>query len=414
GYITYPRTSSQKIPPTLNVKKLFEKLSKQEKYSKIVKDLISKSKFKANEGPKSDPAHPACVPSGEIPKNLKGKESQVYDLIARRFLSSFGDVAKKENMNIKMDCNEEKFSFSCSKIIEKGWTNIYGPYFRMESIELNAKEGDEIKNPKIILYSKETQPPKRFTQASIIKELAEKNLGTKSTRALVLDTLFQRHYVQDKSIQVTNIGETVCDTLEEYVPELVSEQLTRHFEEDLEQIREDKKKKEDVINEAKIVLEKVLKKFKSNEEKIGKNLLKAVKETRAEQENLGLCPQCKKGDLVIRRGKFGRFVTCNKYPECKITFSLPSNALVIPAKKLCPECNYPVIKVIKKATRPREVCLNKECKSKEVPKEILKRYESKKCLKCQSEMIIRKSLYGSFLACSKYPKCRSIEQIKLE
>ena len=198
------------------------------------------------------------------------------------------------------------------------------------------------------------------------------------------------------------------------MPELVSENLTRHFEEELEQIRENKKKKEEVVDEAKGVLKKVLKVFKSSEEKIGKKLLKAVKETRAEQENLGLCPECKKGDLTIRRGKFGRFATCNTYPKCKITFSLPSNALILPAKKLCETCNYPIIKIIKKASRPRETCLNKECKSKEVSKEILKKYEGRKCPKCQSELIIRKSIYGSFLACPKYPHCRHIEKIEVE
>ena len=157
-----------------------------------------------------------------------------------------------------------------------------------------------------------------------------------------------------------------------------------------------------------------MKNFKSNEDKVGKKLLKAVIETRNEQENLGLCPECKKGDLTIRRGKFGKFVTCNTYPKCKITFSLPSNTLILPGKRLCEICNYPIIKIIKKATRPRETCLNKECKSKEIPKEILKKYEGKKCPKCQSELIVRKSVYGSFLACPKYPKCRHIEQIKLD
>lgn len=414
GYITYPRTSSQKLPLGLNIKKLFTNLSRQEKYSKIIEKLLLKQTLRANEGPKSDNAHPACIPTGDIPKNLKGKELQVYDLIVRRFLSSFGDKAEKENMNLKIDCNKEKFSFSCSKVLEKGWMEIYH-FVKSDSIEIpGVKEGDEVKNPKILLYAKETQPPKRFTAASIIKELEERNLGTKSTRALILDTLYQRHYIQEKSVQVTDLGEAVCDTLEEYVPELVSENLTRHFEEELEQIRENKKKKEEVVDEVKDVLKKVLKVFKSSEEKIGKKLLKAVKETRAEQENLGLCPECKKGDLTIRRGKFGRFATCNTYPKCKITFSLPSNAMILPAKKLCETCNYPIIKVIKKATRPRETCLNKECKSKEVPKEILKKYEGRKCPKCQTELIVRKSVYGSFLACPKYPSCRHIEQIKLE
>src|SRR3989338_8272859 len=99
------------------------------------------------------------------------------------------------------------------------------------------------------MHDKETQPPKRYTPASIIKELEKKSLGTKATRSEIVDTLFQRGYVTGKAIEATNLGIKTVETLEKYVPKIVDEELTRHFEEEMEKIMEDKIKKEDVLED---------------------------------------------------------------------------------------------------------------------------------------------------------------------
>ncbi len=121
----------------------------------------------------------------------------------------------------------------------------------------------------------------------------------------------------------------------------------------------------------------------------------------------------------MRRGKYGNFVACNKYPKCKTTFSLPHNALIKPAKKECEVCKYPMVLAIKRGKRPQNFCLNKKCPSKHVEgdagkeaKEIAKGIVEKECPKCkEGKLILRGSIYGKFYGCSKYPKCKYTEKL---
>jgi len=407
GYISYPRTSSQKLPPSLGYKKILDKLSKQSKYSKLV-ELLPKT-LRPNEGKKTDPAHPAIYPTGEMGK-LTDKDSRLYDLIVHRFLATFGTIAKRETLSVEIDVNNEIFTTSGTRTIEPGWHILYGKYAKFEDQEMpKLKEGDKLKNKSINIHAKETQPPKRFTEASIIKELEKRNLGTKSTRAQIIDSLYTRQYIQEKSIEVTDLGLKTNNTLKKYVPEVLDEALTRNFEEEMEQIREGKKKPSTVLEEAKEFVKDFAKHFKENEEKIGKALLEAYRETQAQQSLIGKCPNCKEGLLNIKKGKFGLFVSCDKYKTCKTTVSIPKGTLIRPTKKVCEHCNYPKITVIRKNKRPQEVCLNKDCPAKESD---LKLDKNKKCPECGGKLVIRKSFFKDFIGCSNYPKCTFIENHK--
>ena len=404
GFISYPRTSSQKLPLSLGYKKILDKLSKQEKFSKLVKLLPEK--LTPNEGPKSDTAHPAIFVTGEIGK-LKPQEERLYDLIAHRFLATFGPDAVRETMSVDIDVNKEPFATSGTRTIEPGWHVLYGRFAKFEEQTLpDLKEKKELKVKEIKLHEKETQPPKRFTQASIIKELESKGLGTKATRSLILDTLYERNYVQERSIEVTDLGLKTVQTLKKYVPEILDEELTKHFEEELEQIQLKQKKPENILEEAKQFLTKSLNHFKESELKIGKELLEANRETQAQASLIGKCPNCEEGLLNLRRGRFGLFVSCDKYEKCGTTFSIPKGALIKSTKEVCGHCQHPKILIIKQGKRPMEICINKECPSK---KSEIKLDKNKKCPKCGSELVIRKSIYASFVGCSTYPKCRYVE-----
>ena len=270
-------------------------------------------------------------------------------------------------MKIVLDVKEEDFLAQGNRTVSPGWHVYYEPYIRLEEVELpDLKIGDSVNVTKIDKLDKETQPPKRYTESSIIRELEKRNLGTKATRADILDRLFKRGYISDKQLKATQLGMETVTVLEKYSPEILDEELTRHFEEDMEDIRAGKRKEEGILKEAKEIIEKILKKFKTQEKKIGKELAAANIETRDEMSWLGECPKCKKGELHLRRGKYGTFAACNKYPDCKTTYSLPSNAIIKPAKKDCPECTMPMVLAIKKAKRPQELCMNKDCKTKNI------------------------------------------------
>ena len=367
AYISYPRTSSQQLPPALNYKKLLEKLSRQRPYEKICEELLNKKDLRPNNGKKTDAAHPAIHFTGEIPKNISGKKAQLYDLIVRRTLASFGDPAKRENVNVTIDVNKELFIAKGSRVIEQGWYKIYEKFARTKEEQLpKLKKDEEVKIKEIKQHAKETQPPKRFTQASIIKELEKRSLGTKATRAQILDQLYERHYINDKSIQATELGMTTVETLKKYCPDLLDEKLTRHFEEEMDMIQEGKKQEETVISEAKVVLNKIFKEFKEHEEKIGKALLKSHRNTEDQLNTLGPCPKCKATLKIMYSPRTkGKFVGCSGYPNCKNIYSLPRQGLIKPLDKPCPECNHPQVYVIRAGKRPWKLCINSKCKLKE-------------------------------------------------
>ncbi len=419
GFISYPRTSSQQYPPAIGFKNILNELAKQSQYAESAKKIL-KTKLIPNNGKKTDPAHPAIFPTGIIPNELEAKEAKIYDLIVKRFLATFAEPAVRETMTVELDCCSEIFVAKGTRTIEKGWHVHYAPYVQLEEIELpNLKQNDSVKVKKIGMISKETQPPKRYTPASIIKDLEKRNLGTKATRSEIVDTLFKRGYVQGKGIEATNLGISMIETLEKYSPKILDEDLTRHFELEMEKIREGTQKKEIILEDAKEAITKIIADLKKHQKEIGIELSKANRETQDEMSFLGDCPICHQGKIMMRRGKFGSFAACNKYPDCKTIFSIPKNALIKPAKKVCEVCSYPKVLAIKKARQPLEFCLNPKCPSKNVEgdageeaKAIATGEVKRKCPKCnEGDIVLRSSIYGKFLACNRFPKCRYTEKL---
>ncbi len=410
GYISYPRTSSQQLPPAIGYEKVLKALAKQKDYADLVKGVLKLKPLTPNNGKKTDPAHPAVYPTGIAPKGLKGRQEKVYDLIVKRFMSTFAKAAKRETVTLSLSVNKEPFIAKGTRTTDPQWHEFYQPYIKLEEQEMPAvKEGDALTVKKVTLHEKETQPPKRYTPSSIIKELEKRELGTKATRAEIIDTLSKRHYVVGQSLEVTDLGMHIIEILEKYVPKIVDEKLTTHFELEMQEIRDRKKKKEEVIAEAQNVVTEICADFKKKQKDIGEGLKKTFTETRAALSTVGKCTSCKKGMLVMKRGKFGRFVACDTYPDCKTTFKLPATGLAQVVDETCKECKHPMIKMIRKGKRPQVVCINPECPTKHVEVE----GEGKTCPKCsKGKMVLRKSVYGAFLACDQYPKCRTIEKIK--
>jgi DNA topoisomerase I len=405
SYISYPRTSSQKLPPSIGYKKILNQLAAE--YSHECAYIIKKTPLKPTEGKKTDAAHPAIYPTGVLPKKIEGQVASLYELIVRRFFATFGKPAIKESANIKINLNDEIFITKGSRTLERGWQELYGRFYKTKDEEIpKIDKGDKLKVEKVEQLEKETQPPKRYSEASIVRELEKRNLGTKATRANIIENLYDRRYITGQSIEVTGLGKITTETLQKYAAEILDEKLTRDFEEQMEQIQSHKKKPKEVIKENEKVLEKILTDFKKHEEKIGKILAEANYETEQKENKVGTCHVCKKGTLRLRRGRFGPFIACDRYEEgCKTTLSVPRNALVKTTDKLCKECGFPVLMVIKKGKRPQDLCINTECKTKEAGLSA----DGKKCPNCESELIVKRGMYGEFLACPGYPKCKYIE-----
>ncbi len=296
---------------------------------------------------------------------------KIYDLIVKRFMSVFGEPAVKENVKAVIDSNGELFIASGSRLKEEGWTEYYRPYYKFtDKIIAKMNKGEQLNLISVEIVEKETKPKPRYTQASLVSDLTKKNLGTKATRAQIVDTLFKRKYVRGEKIEATELGIQAIKTLLKYSPLLLDEKLTRHFEDELEKIREGKKKSEEVIKEAKEVVSKILSQFKKNELNIGKELREANKNT-SKEKIVGKCPVCGVCNLVVRHSKKTgkQFIACDQYPKCKTTFSLPQNALILPTNEKCQYCGWPLVLVIRKGKRPWKMCFNPNCPGKNKDKE---------------------------------------------
>lgn len=370
GLISYPRTSSQQLPPAIGYTRILEMLSKQQDYKPLADILLKESYLRPNNGKKVDPAHPAIYPTGERPEGLAKNEWKVYDLIVHRFIATFGKPAVRESIRVAIDVNGETFIAEGKRTVEKNWHILYGKYAVFDEIILpNLIEGRDVHLEKVDLTKKMTQPPKRYSQASIISELEKKNLGTKATRATIIDTLYRRGYIEGTQIQATDFGIQTVGTLEKHSPEILDEQLTREFEEDMEGVIAGKKSGKEIEENSAKILVKILDNFKKDESEIGEELKQSLiktEEKRIEEESLGKCPECG-GELIVRVNPKTRkrFMGCSNYPKCTNTQPLPQKGLIKKAGRDCPECGYPIINVWMKGKKvPWTICTNIKCPTK--------------------------------------------------
>lgn len=198
-----------------------------------------------------------------------------------------------------------------------------------------------------------TSPPNRFSPASILQLMERENIGTKTTRAMVLDTLYKRRYVSGKQLTVTPIGMAVYETFQKYSLKIVDPALTKQLEEEMEQVQNGTTSEQKVIEDAKQVLKNILEDFEKNEEQIGTNLLMKLEES----EQFAQC-KCGNGFQKIIEYHGRKFLGCTDYPNCKITYSLPSSGLFSFAE-LCEYCGSPKIWFIKGKSRYK-YCLNRD------------------------------------------------------
>ncbi len=399
GICSYPRTSSQKLPKNLNYKYIIQSLAKIPEYKPFAHELLGKPQLKPVEGSKDDPAHPAIYPTGELPKpgELTQEEKNIYDLIVRRFLAAFADPAVREIMKVIINSNNHRFILSGARTVKEGWLKIYGKYVSFDEVILpKFREGEAVKVIQIKREKKKTKPPARYSPASVIKKMEDLGIGTKATRAQILETLYQRGYIEGKKkIKVTPLGMKVIEALEKNVPEIVSVELTREFEEKMEEIMKRKLSKDKVIEKAKEQLIKILREFKAKELDIGRELMEKLieseeKKTKKSKKNtakeltteeeaikkavegnekknndpiiVGKCPKCG-GDLVVRynRKTGKRFVGCSNWPSCDVTYPLLQRGKIIPTGRVCPECGAPIVRIREK-NREYEICLDIRCK----------------------------------------------------
>lgn len=369
--ISYPRTSSQKLPPVIDYKGILNGLSHEPAYQKLAAGLLEKEKLTPREGPKEDSAHPAVYPTGNTPgRVLDESERRIWDLVARRFMAVFGEPSAKQSMKASINVNGHYFYLRGRRILKEGWMHFYKPYLRTEEVSLPPiKEGETIRLQNISREDKFTKPPPRYNPSSLLKRMEEEGIGTKATRADIIETLYSRKYITEERIVVTDLGFDVIEVLHKYAQGVISVKLTRDLEEKMDRIQNNSEKRENILLEAVEHLKPVLTELKQREEIIGEALSNAIKRARMQERVIGECPNCHTGKLMIlfsRRTK-KRFIGCTNYFKgaCKTSFPLPQRGTTKPTGKFCKGCGWSLLFVHIRGKRPWNLCFNPNCPKKE-------------------------------------------------
>ncbi|MCL2690642.1 MAG: DNA topoisomerase I [Candidatus Bathyarchaeota archaeon] len=373
--ISYPRTSSQKLPPSIDYNNILRKLSKSAMYQKLTQKLLAQPMLKPNEGPKFDPAHPAIYPTGNLPeKVLDTTAKNIYDLIVKRFLAVFGEPALKQSLKVSININQNLFFMMCYHTLKEGWIEYYKSYVNSKDISLPLFfEGQKVVVKKVTLKDNFTKPPPRFNPRSLLKKMEKEEIGTKATRANIIQTLYDRKYLEGKqNMSITDLGFEVTEVLRQHCPRVISSEMTKKLEEKMEQIQLKQETRQNVIAITIENLKNVTETLKQKQLEIGTQLGQKIKQIRFKKQTIGNCPKCQTGTLVIinskKTGK--RFVGCTNFFEnkCDTSFPLPQKGAIEPLATPCKTCGYPVIKNLGNPKHPWKMCLNLNCPTKEMKK----------------------------------------------
>ena len=406
GYITYMRTDSVYLAQKA-IKEIREVIA--DKYGKQY--LPEKERYYKNKAKNAQEAHEAIRPTDFSfdSSKLSSDEAKLYNLIWKRAVSSQMNPEIVEDLNIYFEPEAElkyKFTFLAKgqKIIFDGFRVVYGTAKEDEAIQYisNIKLGDIFKKERFLIEQKFTQPPARYTEASLVKKLESLGIGRPSTYATIISTILDRKYVERerKFLFPTDIGRVVAHFLKGNFTQLVDYQYTANVEDSLDEIA---KGKEKYIP----FLDSQYKPLMENIQKAEKNVKKEDVVVLGDSEEK--CPICG-AKMVIKLGKYGKFLSCSRFPECKGMKDINGEGEELDFNKYlkvekCPKCGSKMI--LKNGKFGKFwACENyPECKT------TMPLLLNEKCPECGRNLVEKKSRWGkTFKGCSGYPECKYIKK----
>ncbi len=404
GVITYMRTDS------LNIAK--EAL--EEARNKILKDygkdyLPPKAKVYSSKNKNAQEAHEAIRPTSivlepnALKDYLKPEELKLYTLIYKRFLASQMQDALFESQSVVVACEKGEFKANGRKLLFDGYYKILGNDDK-DKLLPNLKENDPIKLEKLESNAHVTEPPARYSEASLIKVLESLGIGRPSTYAPTISLLQNRDYikVEKKQISALESAFKVIEILEKHFEEIVDSKFSASLEEELDNIAQNKADYQQVLKDFYYP-------FMDKIEAGKKNIISQKVHEKTGQS----CPKCG-GELVKKNSRYGEFIACNNYPKCKYvkqTESTNDGA----KQELCEKCGG---EMVQKFSRNGAflACNNyPECKNTKSLKNTLNAneiIEGVKCPECGGDIALKRSKKGSFYGCNNYPKCRFLSNHK--
>ncbi|WP_305866343.1 type I DNA topoisomerase [Helicobacter pylori] len=404
GVITYMRTDS------LNIAK--EAL--EEARNKILKDygkdyLPPKAKVYSSKNKNAQEAHEAIRPTSivlepnALKDYLKPEELKLYTLIYKRFLASQMQDALFESQSVVVACEKGEFKASGRKLLFDGYYKILGNDDK-DKLLPNLKENDPIKLEKLESNAHVTEPPARYSEASLIKVLESLGIGRPSTYAPTIALLQNRDYikVEKKQISALESAFKVIEILEKHFEEIVDSKFSASLEEELDNIAQNKADYQQVLKDFYYP-------FMDKIEAGKKNIISQKVHEKTGQS----CPKCG-GELVKKNSRYGEFIACNNYPKCKY-IKQTENANDGAKQELCEKCGGEMVQKFSRngaflACNNYPECKNtKSLKNTPNAKETI---EGVKCPECGGDIALKRSKKGSFYGCNNYPKCNFLSNHK--
>ena len=314
--------------------------------------LSDKVRIYKNNTKNAQEAHEAIRPTNVSIRNIEGadsREMKLYEMIWKRAVATQGAPAKMKNTTINFVVGDAIFQSKGVRMLFDGFLKISGEKHEDQLLP-ELHEGEEIKVKKINFEENETNPMPRYSDASLVSSLEKQGIGRPSTYAPIISTIIMRQYVErdEGKFKPTALGKAANEFLVKNFGDILSLPFTAEMEEDL-----------DEVALGKLKWEKMMKEFWKGFKKEIQTADKEGERVKVETEKLDeKCPECKEGDLVIRLGRFGKFVSCSRFPECKYTRQYKEDA-------------------------------------------------GFKCPECGADGVVRKTKTGrKFYGCSNYPKCK--------
>ncbi len=377
GFISYPRTDNTVYPSSLPLRELVTSLVRIKEFSAA--SGLLEGELKPTRGKKETTDHPPIYPTQAVhPGALEGPKKRVYELVVRRFLATFSPPMITESTRADIEAGDQTYFVRGSVVVDPGYAGIY-TYARSADDEIpKLEEGQTLQldgEPWIV--DKETQPPGRISQAKLIEMMEERGLGTKATRADIIQKLFDRGYVYSNPPVPTETGIALYEAFKNYVPAMATPEMTAQLEAEMDRIAAGEMTKGAVVGESRDLLHKTWTEIDGSREDLAKVIWKGMDEDRI----LGPCKVCEEAGRtkedgspnmlrIIRAKKSGkRFVGCSGWtlddPEsCDQTFPLPQRGDVFRLEERCSICDRtPRLKVQPFRGRPWNLCLNDDCES---------------------------------------------------
>ncbi|WP_071442467.1 type I DNA topoisomerase [Traorella massiliensis] len=406
GLITYMRSDSTRLSDVF-VKEAFDYIEKEygKKYVGKVHQKNNKNAQDAHEAIRV--THIDYTPDS-IKEDLTNDEYKLYKLIYARSIAYLMAPSQSDSVSVTIENEGHEFNASGSVLTFDGYLKAYKDYEQNKDEVLpEMSEQEVLKNVSLERKQHFTEPPLRYSEARLIKEMEEKGIGRPSTYASIIDTIQKRLYVElvksnenskTKVFIPTEQGFLTDAKLQEYFSSIINVSYTANMEKDLDEIAEGRKES---YTELKEFYDKFVPLLDEAYEKM---------EKLAPQKTGELCPECG-SELVYRNGKYGRFISCSNFPACKYTKS--ENEEETQSEETCPNCGSPM--VMKKGRYGSFLACSNYPKCKTIKKINAPKEEPKPtgemCPECGKPLIERKSRYGTtFVGCSGFPKCHYIKK----